>query len=83
MTRAGFASAAGNGNNSMPDRQRSTLDLLLDGKSEKEVAARLDISPHTVHNHVKEIYKRMNVNSRPELLALFVSESKKPGKKEK
>jgi pSer/pThr/pTyr-binding forkhead associated (FHA) protein len=67
----------------LSDAQKRVLDLLLDGKSEKEVARRLEISPHTVHNHVKEIYKKMEVNSRPELLALFVPESQKAGKKGK
>ena len=62
---------------SLSEAQRRVLDLLLTGLAEKEVASRLEISPHTVHNHVKEIYRRMGVNSRPELLALFVSDSKK------
>jgi DNA-binding CsgD family transcriptional regulator len=65
----------------LSEAQKRVLDLLLDGNSEKEVAVRLEISRHTVHNHVKEIYKKMTVNSRPELLALFVAESQKPGKK--
>jgi DNA-binding CsgD family transcriptional regulator len=67
----------------LSEAQKRVLDLLLDGKSEKEVAGRLDISRHTVHNHVKEIYKKMAVNSRPELLALFVAESQKAGTKGK
>ncbi len=61
----------------LSEAQRRVLDLLLTGRAEKEVAARLEVSPHTVHNHVKEIYRKMGVNSRPELLALFVSDAKK------
>ena len=60
--------------------QLRVLDLLLTGRSEKQVAVKLRLSPHTVHNHVKVIYRRMNVSSRPELLALFVDEDKKPDK---
>jgi len=60
--------------------QRRVLDLLLAGLAEKEVATKLEISQHTVHNHVKGIYRKMGVSSRPELLALFVADSKKPGK---
>lgn len=52
--------------------QTLVLDALLDGLSEKQVAARLDISPHTVHNHVREIYRTLGVTSRGELLAMFV-----------
>jgi DNA-binding NarL/FixJ family response regulator len=53
-------------------RQRQTLDALLAGDSEKQIARKLAISPHTVHVHVKTIYKRLNVCSRGELLARFV-----------
>ena len=60
----------------LSEAQRRVLDLLLVGMSEKEVATRLEISQHTVHNHVKEIYRKMNVNSRSELLALFVEAAK-------
>jgi DNA-binding CsgD family transcriptional regulator len=65
------------------EAQRRVLELLLDGRSEKKVAATLALSKHTVHNHVKEIYKRFDVGSRAELLALFVSDSKLPKKAEK
>lgn len=60
----------------LSDAQRRVLDLLLTGLAEKQVASRLDLSPHTVHNHVKEIYRKMDVNSRSELLALFLTGSK-------
>ena len=53
-------------------RQRQTLELLLAGDAEKQIAARLAISRHTVHVYVKSLYKRFAVNSRPELLAKWV-----------
>jgi DNA-binding CsgD family transcriptional regulator len=53
-------------------RERQTLELLLAGNAEKQIAARLEISRHTVHVYVKKIYKRFGVNSRPELLAKWV-----------
>jgi DNA-binding CsgD family transcriptional regulator len=53
-------------------RQRQTLELLLAGNAEKQIAARLAISRHTVHVYVKSLYKRFDVNSRPELLAKWV-----------
>jgi DNA-binding CsgD family transcriptional regulator len=54
-------------------RVRQTLDRLLQGDSEKQVARRLKLSAHTVHVYVKTLYRKMNVNSRGELLAKFVS----------
>jgi DNA-binding CsgD family transcriptional regulator len=53
-------------------RQRQTLEQLLVGKSEKEIAARLHISRHTVHVYVKSLYKLFGVCSRAELLARWV-----------
>jgi DNA-binding CsgD family transcriptional regulator len=52
--------------------QRKVLDGLLRGLQEKTVAAELRIKPNTLHNHVKEIYRKMGVTSRAELLALFI-----------
>ncbi len=52
--------------------QRRVLDLLLDGLAEKQIATRLDISRHTAHNHVRNIYRALDVHSRAELLAKLV-----------
>ncbi len=51
-------------------RAAATLDALLEGASEKEAADRLGISPYTVHDYVKAIYRVAGVQSRGELLAL-------------
>ena len=45
---------------------------MLEGLSEKETAARLDLSGHTVHQYVKALYRRYRVRSRSELLALWI-----------
>ena len=56
----------------LPPRIRETLDRILAGDSEKQVASRLGISPHTVHVYMKALHRRFNVSSRGELLARFV-----------
>lgn len=53
-------------------RQRETLACLLEGVSEKQVAARLGISGFTTHQYVKSLYRRSSVSSRAELLAHFL-----------
>ena len=53
-------------------RMRQTLERLLAGDSEKEIAARLGLSPHTVHVYVKTLYRRFGVCSRGELFARFI-----------
>jgi DNA-binding CsgD family transcriptional regulator len=55
-------------------RERQTLELLLAGDAEKQIAARLSISRNTVHVYVKSLYKRFDVNSRGELLARWVQQ---------
>ncbi len=49
--------------------EAKVLSMLLLGLSEKQVAARLFNSPHTVHTHVKRIYQALGVHSRAELLS--------------
>jgi DNA-binding CsgD family transcriptional regulator len=50
-------------------RQRQVLSLLRRGLAEKQIAAELDVSQHTVHDYVKALYRAHAVQSRAELLA--------------
>lgn len=58
---------------SVPRRQREVLMHLLCGASVKEIAARMTISPHTVSDYTKALYRRFEVNGRVELLRKFMS----------
>jgi DNA-binding CsgD family transcriptional regulator len=62
--------AAGATIESLPRRQREALECLLRGDSEKGAAARMGVSPHTMHNYTKALYAAFGVSSRAELLAL-------------
>jgi DNA-binding CsgD family transcriptional regulator len=53
----------------LPPRLAQTLHELANGLSEKQVALKLDLSPHTIHNYIKALHQRFEVNSRAELLA--------------
>lgn len=53
----------------LPPRLAQTLAALLDGLSEKQIARKLELSQHTVHNYVKALHQRFEVSSRGELLA--------------
>ena len=52
-------------------RQKQVLFRVMAGDSVKQIAGVLSLSPHTVHDHMKQIYLRFGVNSRAELLAKF------------
>ena len=53
-------------------RLKKVMKLLLEGDSEKQVALKLKLSPHTVHEYVKDLYGERGVSSRGELLAQWV-----------
>jgi DNA-binding CsgD family transcriptional regulator len=57
---------------SLPPRLRPVLRRLLAGDAEKQAAMKLGLSPHTVHQYTKTLYRAFGVNSRGELLARFV-----------
>ncbi len=48
--------------------QARVLDLLVQGVSEKELAAHLRLSANTVHHHIGAIYRAMGVASRAEFM---------------
>lgn len=49
-------------------REREIVVALGSGLGPKDVARELDISPHTVRNHMKAIYRKLRIHSRYELL---------------
>lgn len=50
-------------------RVQQTLVCLLEGDSEKQIAARLRLSPATAHQYVTALYRHFGVRSRGQLLA--------------
>ncbi len=53
-------------------RLRETLEFLLNGDTERQVAMKLSLSVHTVHDYVKALYLHFGVSSRTELLAKWM-----------
>lgn len=58
----------------LPANTEAVLELMRRGMPEKEIAKRLGRSTHTVHAHVKRVYRHYAVRSRPELLARLFAE---------
>lgn len=54
-------------------RQRVVLVHLLEGRTGKEISQLLHISPHTVHDHRKAIYRHFDVSSQIALIRRFKS----------
>src|SRR5262245_9626238 len=58
--------------NNLTARQREVLQLLAEGRSMKEVATVLNLTPRTVAFHKYEMMKRLNVTSTAELIQYAV-----------
>ena len=54
-------------------REREVLALLAAGDSNKLIARRLDLSPHTVKRHVANILGKLGVESRGQAAARYPS----------
>lgn len=50
-------------------REREILALLADGLANKQIAARLGISPNTVKTHLELLFEKLGVSSRAEAVA--------------
>ena len=48
----------------LSDRESEILKLLCDGMNYRSIADQLFLSAHTVKTHIKNIYKKLHVNSR-------------------
>lgn len=53
-------------------RKLDICNLLAQGQSNKEIALKLSISPNTVNNHLKEVFKALQVNSRQQAIAYLI-----------
>ncbi len=49
-------------------RQREILELICEGLTNKEIGARVNLSPHTVKDHVEKMCEILGVRSRIELV---------------
>jgi LuxR family maltose regulon positive regulatory protein len=61
------ASARDNGRSLLPEltsREREVLRLLAEGLTNKQIAERLVVSEHTVHRHVTNVMRKLDLSSR-------------------
>ena len=56
-------------------RQREIAKLVVVGATSKEIARELDVSYHTVRTHMKNIYRRLDVASKVDLIRLLGDEN--------
>jgi DNA-binding NarL/FixJ family response regulator len=56
----------------LTEREREVLQLLAEGKSNKEVATLLDVSPHTVESHRMHLMQKLNLHNTAEIVLYAV-----------
>src|SRR4051812_48619288 len=55
-------------------RECGIVRAVFDGDTEKRIAERIGLSPHTVHTYLWRIYRKLQVQSREELLVRVFAE---------
>jgi DNA-binding CsgD family transcriptional regulator len=60
---------------SLTDSETAVAQLVADGLTNRDVAERLFISPHTVSGHLRNIFLKLNVKSRVELARVVSGQS--------
>lgn len=60
----------------LSEREQAVTRLLLEGKTNKEVATSLDIGEYTVKGHVKQIMKKLRVETRAGIVANILQKSR-------
>jgi DNA-binding NarL/FixJ family response regulator len=55
----------------LTSREREVAQLLINGDTYKQIAWGLQISPDTVRQHIKNIYRKLQINSRVQLINEF------------
>jgi DNA-binding CsgD family transcriptional regulator len=67
-------SSASNGageSHGLSAREVEVMSLIADGQTNGEIAARLFLAEKTVKNHVRRIYSKLGVGSRPAAIAYW------------
>jgi DNA-binding CsgD family transcriptional regulator len=63
----------------LTDRQRDVLALVAQGQTNAQIALHLGISPLTAKTHVEQILRRLDLSTRTEAAALYLTATATPG----
>jgi DNA-binding CsgD family transcriptional regulator len=67
-------SGAADMNHGLSAREAEVMSLIAGGQTNGEIAAQLFLAEKTVKNHVRRIYAKLGVGSRPAAIALWRSD---------
>lgn len=55
-------------------REQDVLDRLVEDETEAQIAGVLNVSPHTVRTHVKNLYRKLQVHSRAQAVRIAIEQ---------
>ena len=65
------ADSSGSESHGLSAREAEVMSLIADGETNGQIAARLFLAEKTVKNHVRRIYSKLGVGSRPAAIAYW------------
>ena len=68
---SGAADPSGSEARGLSAREAEVMSLIADGQTNGQIAARLFLAEKTVKNHVRRIYSKLGVGSRPAAIAYW------------
>jgi DNA-binding NarL/FixJ family response regulator len=57
----------------LTDREQEVLILLVEGLEYKEIGSKINVSPNTIRNHIRNIYKKLHVTSKTQAIRVFLN----------
>jgi DNA-binding CsgD family transcriptional regulator len=72
---ASRASGATLGWASLTQTERSVAEIIAEGATNRDAAARLFLSPHTIDYHLRQIFRKLTIGSRVELTRFVVQQA--------
>ncbi|CAM3391553.1 LuxR C-terminal-related transcriptional regulator [Marinicrinis lubricantis] len=60
------------------NREKEVLQLIMEGLSNRDIAAALFISEHTVKNHISNLFHKLGVTDRTQLMTKIIKSKKEP-----
>jgi DNA-binding NarL/FixJ family response regulator len=64
-----FPAARADAADALSEREHAVLRLMASGATNREIAERLYLSPHTVKDHTTSLYRKLNARNRAEAVA--------------
>lgn len=60
-------------NHLLTDREQHVMDLIIEGKSNIEVAAELQVSVNTVKTHLSHVFRKLKVENRTQASVRYLT----------